>query len=196
MIEAPKNQFFGITIYKLNENFGLYEEVEAKEMRYEAGNWVLLNGMHRRFFADGRIDLLPFSQEPVELNKTPDEFKQIKLHHEEMSYPELANYVTRLKREGYHFTRYAVDLHQKMAFPFASFVMAVLAIPFALWEGIRTNLIRGIGLSLLIGVCYWIILSMILSLGHSGILPPLLSAWLANILFLALGTSLFLSMRQ
>ncbi len=196
VIEAPENQLLGITIYKLNKDFGLLEEVEAKEMRYEAGSWVLLDGMHRRFFEDGKIDLLPFSRESVELKKTPDEFKQLTLHHEEMSYPELANYVSRLKQEGYHFTKYAVDLYRKTSFPFASLVMAVLAIPFALREGIRTNLTRGIGLSLLIGVCYWIILSMILSLGHSGVLPPLLSAWLANLLFLALGFSLFLTMRQ
>jgi len=196
LIEPAKNQFLGITVYQLGSDFQLLEEIEAKELLYQKGEWILVNGIHRHFLNDGSINFRSFQEEPVILNKTPDEFRQLNLHYQEMTLPELSSYVSRLKKEGYSSTKYAVDLHRKFAFPFSSFIMVVLAIPFALKEGVKTHLTKGIGLSILIGMTYWILFSFILSLGHGGILPPWISAWLSNILFFGLGSFLFIKIGQ
>jgi lipopolysaccharide export system permease protein len=42
---------------------------------------------------------------------------------------------------------------------------------------------QGIGIGLIIGFSYWLVYAFGMSLGRSGILPPLLAAWFANILF-------------
>jgi len=196
LIEPGKNQFLGITVYQLGNDFQLLDEIDAKELRYENGDWLLIDGIHRHFLMDGNIDFRSFQQEPINLNKTPKEFRHVNLRHQEMTFPELSSYVSRLKKEGYSSTKYAVDLHRKFAFPFSSFIMVVLAIPFALREGVRTHLTKGIGLSILIGMTYWILFSFILSLGHGGVLPPLISAWLSNFLFFGLGAFLFMKLGQ
>jgi len=196
LIDTTQNRFLGVTVYQLGKNFQLQKEQAAKELIYLDKSWFLINGVQRKFYDNGRIEFLPFQQKPISLNKTPDDFKRSKPLYQEMSYSDLAHYVSRLKEEGYNPSKYLVDLHRKAAFPFSSFIMVVLAIPFSFREGIKTHFTTGIGVSLFIGMSYWIIFQIFLSLGYSGILPPWLAAWLSNILFLMIGASLFITIRR
>ena len=50
---------------------------------------------------------------------------------------------------------------------------------------------QSIGIGIMIGFSYWIVHAFSMSLGRSGTLPTILSAWLANILFLAIEMVLF-----
>ena len=43
------------------------------------------------------------------------------------------------------------------------------------------------GLTMLIGFGYWFVLAFSVSLGHSGALPPLVAAWLPNLILLFVG---------
>ena len=196
MIDTTQNRFLGVTVYQLEEDFQLQEEKLAKELVYQDKRWILLNGIQRKFYDNGRIEFLPFKEKPISLNKTPDDFKRSKPLYREMSYSDLAHYVSRLKEEGYTPSKYLVDLHRKVAFPFSSFIMVVLAIPFSLRKEIKTHFTTGLGVSLFIGMSYWIIFQIFLSLGYSGILPPWLAAWLSNILFLIIGASLFTTIQR
>jgi lipopolysaccharide export system permease protein len=65
--------------------------------------------------------------------------------------------------------------------------MAFLGIPFSLRDGRSGGLGVGVGFSIVIGFSYFIINSLLLSLGQAGAIPPLLAAWTANILFAAAG---------
>ncbi|MCG6536722.1 MAG: adenosylhomocysteinase, partial [Syntrophales bacterium LBB04] len=48
------------------------------------------------------------------------------------------------------------------------------------------GIMQSVGIGIIIGFSYWIAHAFSMSLGRSGILPAILSAWLAYILFLAL----------
>jgi len=54
---------------------------------------------------------------------------------------------------------------------------------------------QSVGVGIIIGFSYWIVHAFSMSLGRSGILPAILSAWVANILFLAAGATLFFRTR-
>ncbi len=192
LIEPDTNKFFGITVYELGEDFQLVQESMAKELRHEDNQWVLIEGIQRKFLSDGTIESIYFPKKELDLNKTPKDFKQLNLRQGEMTLSEISNYVSRLKNEGYASTKYTVDFHRKFSFPLSSFIMVLLAVPFALKEGIRSHLTTGIGLSILIGMSYWVIFIFFLSLGYGGAIPPFLSAWFSNLLFLGLGVFLFL----
>jgi lipopolysaccharide export system permease protein len=84
----------------------------------------------------------------------------------------------------------AVDYHLKFSSPMLCFVMIWLAIPFAVKLG-RGNMALGITLSVFIGLAYLLVFLLTTSLGYSGVINPLLSAWLANGLFLIFGAFLF-----
>lgn len=103
----------------------------------------------------------------------------------EMSFSELYEYVHRLKSSGYHAARYEVDLHDKLAFPFSSLVMVLIATPLSLLRVRSGGAGRGITLTVLIAFAYWSVMSIGMTLGRSGAVPPALSAWFANILFIS-----------
>ncbi|RLB71814.1 MAG: hypothetical protein DRH07_05900 [Deltaproteobacteria bacterium] len=54
----------------------------------------------------------------------------------------------------------------------------------------------GVGISLGIGVTYFIIQSLVTAFGYANALPPVVAAWSANFIFLLLGVWLLLSVKE
>ena len=85
---------------------------------------------------------------------------------------------TRLKMQA--------ELHGRFAFPFASIVFALLAIPFGL-QNRRSGKSAGFATSIAILLAYYLMLSLLRTLAERGSIPPALAVWLPNIIFLAAG---------
>jgi lipopolysaccharide export system permease protein len=77
-----------------------------------------------------------------------------------------------------------------------NFLMVLIGIPFALKEGRRNSIADGVAMSVAIGFSFWVIFEVARSLGHSGVLPPLVAAAFTDVLFLAIGVYLFGYIRQ
>lgn len=197
LIDPDRHKILGIGIYKLSDTFSLKEEIDARELVYEKSNWYLVSGVRRVFLGGGEIRTETFEKERIDLNKSPEDFRQIGIQEDQLKYVELKNYVKKLSSEGYITTRYWVDLYGRIAFPMVNIIMAVIAIPFGLRNDKRSGGIsKGIGISLAIGFSYWIVYAISTSLGHNGTISPLLSAWVSNLLFLVIGAYLFLTIRR
>jgi lipopolysaccharide export system permease protein len=196
LIEPSHQIMYGISLYKLTPDFSLEETLEAKELRYQDGQWLMVNGVYRRFGQDFAMQTEEFEIRPLALNRKPEDFQGVMLREDEMTYSELLQYRDRLSQEGFNSSRYQVELSSRWALPFIGFIMVLVGIPSGLWGGPRTGLAKGIGLCLMIALAYWFILSLSLSLGRGGVLPPVLSAWLANVTFVGIGGYLFLQIRQ
>ncbi|MBI1824552.1 MAG: LPS export ABC transporter permease LptG [Nitrospirae bacterium] len=197
LVDPDQHKIFGIGIYKLSDTFSLKESIDARELIYEGSEWYLVSGVKRTFLKGGEIRTEKFDRERITLDITPEDFKQIGIQEDRLKYVELKNYVKKLSAEGYVTTRYWVDLYGRIAFPVVNVIMAIVAIPFGLRNEKRSGGIsKGIGISLAIGFSYWVVYALSTSLGHNGMIPPFLSAWLANILFMVIGGYLFLTIRQ
>jgi len=81
-------------------------------------------------------------------------------------------------------------LAQKVAFPFASFVAVLIALPLAVLFG-RKGRTLGIALSILVFFIYFLLMSAFFALGKSGALNPYLAAWIPNIVTGLVGAGLF-----
>ena len=88
----------------------------------------------------------------------------------------------------------SVELQRKLAFPFVTFVMTLLAVPFGVSTG-RRGALYGIGLAIVIALTYWIVMSAFVAIGKGGLLPPTLAAWAPNIMVLGVAGFLFLQAR-
>ncbi|MBI4591152.1 MAG: LptF/LptG family permease [Candidatus Rokubacteria bacterium] len=53
----------------------------------------------------------------------------------------------------------------------------------------------GIALAIVISLGYWLVNSLALSFAKADLLPPLLAAWTANVVFAGIGVSFFLRAR-
>ena len=192
-------RLYGISLYRLNPDFSIQEVLIAKELVHEEGQWFLVSGLSRTVGPDLDGKSHPFERLPINLNQKPDDFRRtINVSSEALSLRDLAAYVQRLREDGYNPARYATDLFGRTAFPFVCVIMALIGCSMSLMEtGSRgTGVVKGVGYSLLIGFLYWAGHSVALAFGRSGVLPPLLAGWAANLLFLSFAGYLFLRVRQ
>ncbi len=112
----------------------------------------------------------------------------------QMTFAELRAYTAEVADMGFDTTRFRVDLHEKIAFPFVCLVMTLLGIPFAFSMG-RKGALVGIGLSVVIAMVYWGAIGVFRSLGYIAYLAPFLAAWTPNLVFGLAGIYLLFRLR-
>jgi len=78
------------------------------------------------------------------------------------------------------------ELQSRFAFPVASLVFAVLAVPLGM-QNRRSGKSAGFSLSILIILSYYILMSLVRTLAEKGTLPAVVALWIPNLLFLAAG---------
>ena len=183
------------TFYFFDKDFRLTKRIDGETGIWREGQWRLEKGVIQERGPDGGYGLKRFQSRLLDIQETPDAFVKGEKKPEEMGYWQLKRYAVKVKEEGYDNTRYLVDMNIKTAIPFVSLVLVLIGIPIAL--GVK----RGgtpLAISLGMGACFCYILTLGLSrsLGLSGVLPPLLSAWLANFVFLLLGIYFMINVRS
>jgi lipopolysaccharide export LptBFGC system permease protein LptF len=124
----------------------------------------------------------------------PDYFESEQPIAEMMSVAELRRYVQDLSASGLNVTTQAVELQRKLAFPFVTLVMTLLAVPFGVSMGKRGTL-YGIGVGIVMALSYWILSSVFVALGKGGLLDPILAGWAPNIIVLGTASYLFLTVK-
>jgi lipopolysaccharide export system permease protein len=167
-----------------DSGYNFRERIFADKARWWDSHWIFY-GVNRTFRAsDGgfRVDHLTSMVGP--LKKTPSDFQVPERPAKEMNLTQLGDYIRELIAEGQPPTRYLVDWHDKIAFPFVCLIMAALSVPFAIKVNPRGGGVAlGFAVSLATGFSYWIVHTMFIALGHSGYIPPLAAAWAANVVF-------------
>jgi lipopolysaccharide export system permease protein len=183
MFDIKTNTLNGITINYLDENFALTKRVDADKAEWKNDQWVFHNVLITTFREGSFPSLERAETKALDLPETPLDFKTVQKDADKMGFFELWAYIRKLQAEGYDATRYLVDLHGKMAISLVSILLVVIGISFSLRSERSGGLSQSIGAGVIIGFSYWLIFAFSLSLGRSGTIPPLLAAWLANILF-------------
>ena len=198
-LALPEQQALqGVAIFQMGEAFSLLERIDAPQATFSEGKWSLKHSVVRRFDPQSAelAGIERMQEKPIELEKTPADFRAPEQSNEGMGFRELQSLSRKLQAEGYDATRHRVDMHARLATPFACLIMAFIGIPFALKKGRGANLSVGVAISVGIGISYYILHAILLAFGYSGVLPPLVAAWSANLLFGLLGVWMLLSVRE
>ena len=192
----PKERTMGNpTFYFFDSTFRVTKRIEGRRAVWEGDHWRIENGILQELKEDGQYGFTKFDGYALDIRETPETFMRGTRKPEEMSYWQLKEYAETVRREGYNSAKYLVDMNIKLAFPFISLILLTIGIPLSLRvkKG-GTPLAVSIGMA----VCflYVLVLGLARSLGLGGILPPLFSAWLANLLFLFLGVYMMIHMER
>ena len=185
-----------VRMYRFDTDFQLLERATAKSAEFHDGQWRLIDGSRWIFDHGDLTDTKSFDFLPIRLEENPEEMKVYQKDAEQMSFRELRAFIRNMERQGYDAQGYKVDLHSKFSFPLIGFIMAILGIPFAVRIGRSGGIATGIGVSVVIGVIYWIIMAWSLTLGRSGVLPPVIAAWGSHAIFGIGGVVLLSKVRQ
>lgn len=193
--EAREMTMLHPTFYFFDDTFTLLKRVEGRRGVWKGEGWVIEHGTLLEKREDGGYDSRGFETYPLSISETPETFTKGIRKPEEMSYWQLKRYADMVGREGYSNTRYLADLHIKVSFPFITLILLMIGIPLAL--GLKTGG-TPLAISLGMAVCflYLFTLGVSRSLGLSGVLSPLLSAWMANLIFFLAGLYMLIQMER
>jgi LPS export ABC transporter permease LptG/LPS export ABC transporter permease LptF len=170
----------------------------STQARPVAAIWEGRQGWTRRF-AVGRngvsrlASYAPFAALPLPLEDA-SYFSNDEPDANRMTYDQLRRYIAQLRASGFHVVPYMVQLQRKIAFPFVTLIMTLLAVPFAVTIG-RSGALFGIGAALVLAITYWTLLSVFAAVGAGGLIAPTLAAWAPNILFGAAAAYMVLTVR-
>jgi len=181
---APRRRMlYGLTIYQVRgDEFRPTRVIEVATAAWADGHWRFEGVRTMRIDGDGvqTEDKLPPN---FTLPESLDDFGVIALEPEETSYDMLRRQIRSLRSKGVDASESLVDLHLKVATPFAAVVMLLLAVPLATRGTRATSLPAAIGLGFAIGVSYFFVVGFSRALGQAGSLPPAMAAWTANAVF-------------
>lgn len=195
--DTTRQQIQRLQVFELGDDFSLDGRLLAQRAEYAAGgSWHFENGWARRFEGSGVTSYDRFEgARLVQFPENPDFFESELRPPEQMSYSELDRYIEELESSGQSAPELEVELQNKVAYPFISLVMALVALPFAFRLG-RQGALYGIGLSIVIGIVFIAIYAFFTTMGQTGRLPPLVAVWSPNLVFAMLSVYLFLGVRS
>ncbi len=185
--DQQKKTLTNLEIYALSkDSWRLDSQTFTSSARFDGQRWQAAAGWEQVFAGKGKWGTFPsraLSLEP------PDYFETLQPLAEMMSVPQLKRYIDELSASGLNVVPLTIELQKKLAFPFVTVVMTLLAIPFGMTAGKRGTL-YGIGIGIVLALSYWIVGGAFAAIGKAGVLSPMMAGWAPNIL--AAGSAAYL----
>jgi LPS export ABC transporter permease LptG len=197
--DSGHNKLVGLSIYEFGKDVSAlvkrsyFSDASFKGDRETKGlvTWQGGAGWVREFVP--KLSYTAFASQPVALDG-PGYFGSQRPDAEAMSYTELREHISGLRSSGFNVVPYLVELHRKLAFPFITLIMALIAVPFAVTTGKR-GAMYGIGAGIVLAILYWTAISVFAGIGAAGLMSPALAAWAPNLIFGSVALYLLLTVR-
>lgn len=200
--DPRRHELNGLSIFEFDEeNEQLVRRTFASQAAFDpvasvaTGQpvWQAQGGWLRNFSARADVAYQPFNATTLRL-ESADYFVTEAPEPERMNFGQLRRYIDELRESGYHLLEHEVALQRKLAFPFVTLVMTLIAVPFAVTTG-RRGAMYGIGIGIALALAYWTMISVFAALGAADVINPALAAWAPNLLFGATAAYLLLTVR-
>jgi LPS export ABC transporter permease LptG len=196
LFDRESRFLIGLTVYQFDQTGRhIVRQIAATRADYRGG-WRGSDGWSRTYDGTGSTlssRTVRFTDAPLDL-EPPDYFETERTSAQMMTWSQLRRHIEELQTSGFDVTRYRVDLHRKLSFPFVTVIMTLIAVPFAVTTG-RRGALYGIGLAIVLAMSYWLLTSFFVAVGSAGLLAPALAAWAPNLLFGAGALYLTLTVR-
>ena len=175
----------GVTHYFFDKAFSLIKRVDAENGTFADGKWLLENVMEQILdHNSGNYVTVFYEIKESVLDFFPEDLGRTAKKSEEMTFIELLEYIRKIEAEGYDASGYRVDLYARLAFPFVCVILCFAGVGLSLKTSGKEGPGKGIAIGIGTAFFYWIFYSFCLSLGYSEMLPPVIAAWTANLVFL------------
>ena len=186
------------TISKLDYRF------DAKVMQWDSvkNDWKFID-LHTRQFIFGNKEKISFiksayAKEVAEIGNlvlTPDLILKQQIKPDELTIPEFREFIDNLKSSGLDTSKAEVDYYSKISYPFANLVTIIFGV------SVSSNRRKGgaalqFGISLIVSFFYLGFVKISQVFGYNGDINPVLTAWLANILFFGVSMINFIRLNR
>jgi len=186
---------YNISIQKYN-NADLIYRIDAKKMIWneKENSWKLENCKIRKWNKNDFI-FRTLKDTTLFINDVnPEIIKKDFVKPEEMDYWELTEFIKKLDNKGLSTNRWLVNKYYKTAFACIPLIMVIFGLALSIQKP-RSSHALGIGLSIIVIFMYYILILFGKTLGYNNILPPMLSVWSVNFIFLSIGSFIYFRAR-
>lgn len=190
--DTEKRTLNDIIIHEHDSSENLISKITAQSGGWTGNGWKFHKVIIYKIDNSGKIlgDPTFMNDALIPLKEKPSDFANREWRADYMSYRELRKYIRNFKGVGTKLIKgLQVDLNYKISFCFISLIIIVVGAPFALITT-RGGVLIGLGMSIAIGLMYYASIAISLAFGKAGILPPIVAAWLGNIVFTIIGIHL------
>ena len=191
--DAQRKALQNLVIYRpVRDQWQLHSQLFTPSASFDGTQWIGRKGWQQDFTArKGGFEMFP--QRTLAL-EPPDYFETQQPLAEMMTVPQLKRFIDEQAASGFNVVPQMIELQKKLAFPFVTVVMTLLAIPFGMTTGKRGTL-YGIGIGIVMALTYWVTGNAFAAIGKAGILSPIMAGWAPNILAAGTATYLLLTAR-
>ncbi|MBC8323621.1 MAG: LptF/LptG family permease [Candidatus Marinimicrobia bacterium] len=196
--QSHSRKAVGITMITFADSL-IQQRMDAKNMTWidTLESWAIFDYSLRSFDENGIENSVMISERDTLLNLDfiPDDIMKGNKHPDELNFKELKARIKYLQSNGVDATRWRVQRHFKVAFAFTNLIVVLFGIPLVVMKP-KSGLAFGGGVSFLVIFSYYAFIKFGQSLGINGVMDPMLSAWLGNIVFISGGLLLLFSVRK
>ncbi len=174
------NRFSNFNLLYFDEELNLKKRIYAERAFLNNGMLIMEKGFERQWQETEEKIFLPrafstFKKLRLKTDlKQQDFFKKESFSTGYMNIRELKRYISYLRSKESDVTRYLSQLYFNYVYPFTTFILVLIALPFSFMMG-KKGTLAGMGIAVTIAVSYWTLLGVFNSLGSIGVLPPLLA---------------------
>lgn len=196
-LNSKQAQAQGLTLYFFDESWDLIEMITAKMVDLSGSHWILRDGSVTLFTNESSFPLTrDFKEKKIVMSEDVKDLQDSGKTSEVLSQKELSQFIAKNSQAGLDTLRYEVDLHSKISFAFTALVMSFLGIPLSVGKARSGGMSLNIGIVIGLVFGYWILYNSFITLGQHGVLPPLVAAWLANIILISLAFWIIKKMKR
>lgn len=167
------------------ENQQLKSKLMSETIMWDSAkhDWKMYNYFMRTILPNGKEITKSGMEKDTAINLSPADFKEKLQNIEALDYKELKEFIKQQKLEGSNNVLYEeVEMDQRTAFPFATFVLTLIAV------SLSSRKVRGgtglhLGVGLLIAFTFIFFMKISTTFAEGGMIPPLASVWIPNILY-------------
>jgi len=179
----------GVTIIEYDNNQNIVEKTVALSGKWTGIAWKFFQCHVTSFDTsqpNSSVKVRIYPEKLMDIKETPQDFLRQKLNVSAMNIRQLYDYIHRFSQSGATkaLNNLKVDLHAKLAFPVGNFVIIFVGLPLAMMTRSRKGItFTSLGIAMVIGFLFYVCNAVGLAFGKGGLLPPILSAWTAPLLF-------------
>jgi len=202
--QLSQGVFMYIESYNISSDIGYrfsLEEFDGKQLKSKLisdyvkwdstiQKWEI-NNYYIRYYGEFRDSVVSGRKIDTVLSILPEDFKMRPTEIETMSRPELNEFIKQKRLQGAeNINVYLIEKYRRFAYPFASFILTLIGVSLSS-KKVRGGIGLNIGLGILLSFSYILFMQISTQFAIGSSLPPLVSVWIPNVLYLFIGMYLY-----
>jgi lipopolysaccharide export system permease protein len=190
-----ENTMVGVTLWKIGPRQQITKRIDAEAGRF-SGIWTFSKAVVRNFDSLGNETVMSGQTVNMpELAEKPADFMKRSKPVEEMNFLEISRFVKKHRRAGEDVAKEEVELNYRFSFPLITVILLIICLPLSVVLK-KGGVAIGLGISIILAFVYWGMIQSCRAYGVAGLLPPLLAAWLPNIVFSIVALAMALGIKR